>query len=320
MNKFDHLKIGILGAGSWGTALASYFASILPNDVYLWARDEKICSEINHHKTNSKYLPNIKLGDIYTSSDINEVAKNCDIILVVVPSNTAMDVLSTITLSQKHKVIFCTKGVLSDPPHLLTEIFKEKYNLPVAVLSGPNFASEIAMGLPACSTIASDDKFFMKFSEAISSSKYKFIYSDDIVSPQIIGTTKNILAIGCGILSGLEMGQNAIASFFYYGIEDIIKLCNKMGGNPDSIISPAGIGDLFLTCSSNKSRNFSFGYKLAREKNIDNMSITGLSEGYINAKAIYDICNNNGIDCKIFNLLYSILYENQNPEMILKWL
>ena len=190
----------------------------------------------------------------------------------------------------------------------------------IAILSGPNFANEIALGNPTASLIAAHNlKHAKLISDLISSKHFRPYLSNDIVGAQICGAMKNIYAIGCGIIVGKKFGENAVASIISRSFSEIKLVCNKMGGNTETLMGLSGIGDLFLTCSSNKSRNFSLGLNLARGKSLKTIlkSKKTISEGVYTSKAIKKLSTKLKISLPLNDAIYKILYQNKNIDKII---
>ena len=314
MNK--KIKIGVLGAGAWGTTIALLLSK--KNDVLLWANEKKVVQEINLKLKNDIFLKGVKLNKkIKATNNLNDFTK-IDFLFVVVPTQYISITLKKLkgTLSKHCMIINASKGIEISSLSLISEIISNHFpKNPISILSGPNFAKEIASGKPTASLIASksisDSK---KISKLISSSHFRPYLSNDIVGAQICGAMKNVYAIGCGIITGKKFGDNAVASIISRSFAEISLVCKKLGGKPETLMGLSGLGDLFLTCSSDKSRNFSLGLKIASGKKTSTLlkSKKTVAEGAHTVKAIYKLSKKLKIDLPINNEIYKILYLNKD--------
>lgn len=269
---FKKPQILVIGSGAWGTAIANLLAGNKKNKkdkVFLFSNDEATIAQINAKKTNEAFLPNIKLNaNIQGVNSIADFIGEIDLIFVVVPSNVVKPVLQAIA---KHKTkknlgfVICTKGLESQTLQPLSTICKEVFpKQNCAILSGPNFAIEVAQKIPTITTIATPNKAFFKVvSEALNNDYFQTEYFSDPVTVQICGTLKNIIAIGCGIIDGFGFGQNAKAALISKGTKEIEILCKALKADIN-INNAAGFGDIFLTCATTKSRNNSLGFAIAK--------------------------------------------------------
>ena len=314
MNK--KIKIGVLGAGAWGTTIALLLSK--KNNVLLWANEKKVVQEINLKLKNDIFLKGVKLNKkIKATNNLNDFTK-IDFLFVVVPTQYISITLKKLkgTLSKHCMIINASKGIEISSLSLISEIINNHFpKNPISILSGPNFAKEIASGMPTASLIASksisDSK---KISKLLSSSHFRPYLSNDIVGAQICGAMKNVYAIGCGIITGKKFGDNAVASIISRSFAEISLVCKKLGGKPETLMGLSGLGDLFLTCSSDKSRNFSLGLKIASGKKTSTLlkSKKTVAEGAHTVKAIYKLSKKLKIDLPINNEIYKILYLNKD--------
>ena len=314
MNK--KIKIGVLGAGAWGTTIALLLSK--KNNVLLWANEKKVVQEINLKLKNDIFLKGVKLNKkIKATNNLNDFTK-IDFLFVVVPTQYISITLKKLkgTLSKHCMIINASKGIEISSLSLISEIISNHFpKNPISILSGPNFAKEIAFGKPTASLIASksisDSK---KISKLIGSSHFRPYLSNDIVGAQICGAMKNVYAIGCGIITGKKFGDNAVASIISRSFAEISLVCKKLGGKPETLMGLSGLGDLFLTCSSDKSRNFSLGLKIADGKKTSALlkSKKTVAEGAHTVKAIYKLSKKLKIDLPINNEIYKILYLNKD--------
>lgn len=271
------MRVKVIGSGAWGSALAKLFEA-----------DELIAGRAESR------------------------AIDCEIAFVAVKAQAVREVLEKHDFG--HAIIFiCAKGIELSSLKLLSEVVQEV--LPeneFAILSGPNFAEEIELGLPAAATLAIENTHMGKGLVArLKKKNFRIYLTDDLVTTQISGAIKNVLAIACGICDGMKLGDNARAALITRGIAEIARLSKIMGGKPETLMGLSGVGDLILTCTSEKSRNYSFGKRIV----IEGLRIEedkGVIEGYYTAKAIHDLAEKNNIEMPICNSVYKILYDNIN--------
>lgn len=284
-------KIIVIGAGAWGTALASLLSSQNKN-VCLITNNKEVADEINQKHSNHNFLPDIALSyNLKSSQDLKNEIIDADFVFVVTPSNATIDVLQKIASLQIKSncgIIICSKGLdsvsLKFFHQIIGEILPQKN---YATLSGPTFAAEVASGEPTITTIAAHDQNFAKeVSGLLQNDFFKVEISSDVVAAELCGIIKNIMAIGCGLVDGLGFGQNTKAALVLQGIREIKILCQKFGSAAE-INNAAGFGDIFLTCASTKSRNNSLGSMIASGKKPSEL-LNGKKtyEGAINAKAV----------------------------------
>lgn len=304
------MKIGVIGSGSWGSAL-SMVASRAGNQVSIWSRNEAICDEINIAHTNSNYLKHVSLDkNITATTNLKELIDK-EILLISIPAQSIRlicEALLQLKISKEVILVICSKGIEQNSLKLISEVIQEFLPNPIAVLSGPNFALEIAKNLPAISCIAAEDKNLSRsLVNSLSNQNFRIYSSDDIIGCQIIGAAKNVLAIATGITIGKKLGENAKSAIFSRGICEIKNLLVAKNGKIDSLFSPAGIGDLNLTCSSSTSRNTSFGIALAEGK----MEVgQKLVEGFFTAESITMLAKSLNIEMPIAETIYKIAHQN----------
>ncbi len=260
------MKIGVLGGGAWGTALAQVAAR---NDqpVTLWAREDDVVASINASHENALFLPGIPLGpSIRATSDLAALS-DCDALLVVVPAQFLRSVLSQLPADNR-PLVLCAKGIEAGTQKLVAEIARELHpDAPVAVLSGPTFAHEVAKGLPTAVTLAcEDDALRDALADRLGGATFRTYGSSDVTGAEIGGAVKNVLAIACGVVEGAGLGLNARAALIARGFAEMTRFGVARGGRPETLAGLSGLGDLVLTCSSTNSRNFSLGVGLGQGK------------------------------------------------------
>jgi glycerol-3-phosphate dehydrogenase (NAD(P)+) len=311
------MKIAIIGSGSWGTALAlsAYRAK---NDVVIWSRNQSTAAEINQYHTNSHYLANIQLpNDIIATNNLAETLKS-DLLLLSIPAQNIRQLcedLVKLNLSKEIILVICSKGIEQESLKLMSEVIKEILpNNKTAFLSGPNFAHEVAQNLPAIASLASKDSNIARIiASNLTSSNFRIYPNSDPIGTQIMGAAKNVLAIATGISIGKNLGENAKAAILSRGIIEINSLSLAKGGDSQTLLAPAGIGDIHLTCSSATSRNTSYGIALAQNQ----PKAQVLAEGFYSAKSIHLLAKSLNIEMPICKAVYQIVHQNQSIDTII---
>lgn len=310
-------KIGILGSGSWGTALGKALARD-EREIILWGRDPDLVAAINKQHENIVYLSRVDLPKtIRATTDLNDLL-DVEALLLVTPAQKTREILEKFSanLPSWIPLIICSKGIENETGILMSDVVEEVTSgNPIAVLSGPNFAHEVALGLPAATTIASQDRDLgFLLVESFGSQAFRPYYSSDPVGVQLGGALKNVYAIASGITTGRNLGQNASAALITRCLAEIARLGMRMGADYKTFSGLSGVGDLMLSCSSERSRNMRFGISLAQGKTPDEiMSATrSVFEGYHTAFSIKKLAKNADVDMPIAEAVYQILYENAN--------
>lgn len=260
------MKIGVLGGGAWGTALAQV-AARGGEPVTLWAREDDVVTSVNSAHENTLFLPGVSLSPtIHATSDLAALS-DCDALLVVVPAQFLRSVLSQLPAGIR-PLVLCAKGIEAGTQKLVAEIARELHpDAPVAVLSGPTFAHEVARGLPTAVTLAcEDDTLRDALAERLGGATFRTYASSDVTGAEIGGAVKNVLAIACGVVEGAGLGLNARAALIARGFAEMTRFGVARGGRPETLAGLSGLGDLVLTCSSTNSRNFSLGVGLGQGK------------------------------------------------------
>jgi len=302
--------IGILGAGAWGTALAQAMASD-GSAVTLWAREPELVAQINAHRTNSLYLPQARLADnVRATGDVGELA-SLPVLLAVVPAQFLGSVLAGLPDGNRDLVL-CAKGIEAGSGRLMADLAADA--LPgarLAVLSGPTFAHEVAAGLPTAVTLACSggEAQWARLAPLIARPALRPYYSDDVIGAEIGGAVKNVLAIACGVVEGLALGQNARAALIARGYAEMARFGMAKGARADTLAGLCGLGDLVLTCSSTSSRNFSLGKALGEGQTMA-QALAGknsVAEGAATAPVLADLARAMGIDMPIVEAVRRLL-------------
>jgi glycerol-3-phosphate dehydrogenase (NAD(P)+) len=311
---------GILGAGSWGTALAILLANN-GRSVRLWSVDPHELSPLIAERENRQYLPGVPFPDtLVVEPELEKITTVVRDVLVVVPSHGFRGTLQRLAAQPiKHlRLAWATKGFEHDTGKLLHQVANEVLGaeLPLAVLSGPTFAREVAAGLPTAVTIASNTAHFATdLAQALHSRSFRAYTSDDLVGVEVGGAVKNIIAIGCGISDGLKFGANARAALITRGLAEITRLGMKLGAHAETFQGLAGLGDLVLTCTDDQSRNRRLGLALAAGRNLKSIQhdIGQVVEGVYAAEAVHHLALRLEVDMPITEQIYRILHHKLAP-------
>lgn len=311
--------IAIIGAGSWGTTLASLLSK-KGFDVIIWARKPEIAESINSKKENPLYLPNIKLPDgLISTTDIFEAIKKAKLIVNAVPTQYIRTVFTPIKdcLNSENIVVSASKGIekttLKTPSMILSEILNKTVN----VLSGPTFAIEVAKEKPTAVTVSGYEKKQRLLLQEIFSTHYFRVYEhDDPVGAEIGGAIKNVIAIAAGICDALQLGNNARAALITRGLHEIMRLGKKMGAKEITFSGLSGLGDLSLTCTSNLSRNYTVGYRLGKGESLDDISksMHSIAEGVETSFSAMQLSKKLDVEMPITNEIYQVIYEGKTPQ------
>jgi glycerol-3-phosphate dehydrogenase (NAD(P)+) len=318
-------SIAVLGAGSWGTALALLLArNGLP--VYLWGHDEARMATMFHERKNSRYLPDFPFPDnLYIRSDLTELIDEVNRVLIVVPSHVFRTTLEAIKPKLKSGtiVLWATKGLEQGSQALLSEVANDVLPAaqPTAVLSGPTFAEEVARDLPTALTVASKD---LAIAEEVAGwlrdGRVRIYTSEDMIGVQLGGAIKNVMAIAAGISDGLGFGANARAALITRGLAELTRLGVVMGGKQETFMGLTGAGDLILTCTDNKSRNRRVGIALGQGKKLEKIlsDLGQEAEGVLTAKELHLLAKEKGVEMPITEQVYRVLYENVPPREVVE--
>lgn len=325
-NLFDGVldnPIAVLGAGAWGTALAVLLASN-NQSVRLWDHDTERLKVMQAERNNPWSLPGVAFPkQITVCLDFSESVRDVTDICMVVPSHAFCAVLQKLkTQVASPRIMWGTKGL--DPNsgeflHLTAiEIFSDK--IPLAVLSGPSFAKEVALRSPTAVSIASNNAAFAQsLSQRFQNKYFRVALCDDVVGVQLAGVLKNVLAIAVGMLDGMGFGSNTRCAFITDGLNELATFSKALGGSRDTTLSLAGVGDTVLTCTDNQSRNRRFGMAIGQGKTAEIVlkEIGESVEGYYNAKQLSELARRHHVSVPIIDAVHAILYENRNPTSLL---
>ncbi|MBK1881041.1 NAD(P)-dependent glycerol-3-phosphate dehydrogenase [Luteolibacter pohnpeiensis] len=304
----------IIGSGSFGTALALLLAPKL-EQVLLIGRDADVAETINREHRNPRYLGDIPLPENILAGTENPAAIGHPLIVFAVPTSVTRAVaeeLAKAGLPEHAILLSCAKGIERSTGERMSEILREIFpNNPIAALSGPNHAEELARGLASCAVIGSDDfDLAVRLQEAITLPHFRIYTSDDLAGMELGGAVKNVFAIAAGIAHGLGLGDNAVAALVTRALAEMTRLGTELGGRAETFNGLSGMGDLLVTCYSNHSRNHRVGFALGEGKSLDEaVSVLGMvAEGVPNTLSIYDAARKAHVRTPIIDAVHSILY------------
>jgi glycerol-3-phosphate dehydrogenase (NAD(P)+) len=321
------MKIGVIGAGAWGTALANLLAN-KGLDVALWVFEHEVCSDILEERENKVFLPGISLSpNIRPSNDLDEVAENREMLVFVVPSHLFRSVAIRMVHhpTEKTIIVSATKGI-ENSTHLtasgiLKQLLPPRLQGRIAILSGPSFAMEVAKNIPTAVTVAASDPEVAREVQAAFATPFFRVYtSRDMVGAELGGALKNVIAVAAGISDGLNLGYNTRAALITRGMAEIQRLGRRLGADPKTFMGLAGIGDLVLTCTGNLSRNWTVGYKIGQGAKLDTIlsDMRTVAEGVKTTKSVYNMSRKIGVEMPITEQLYRMLYEDLDPKEALQ--
>ena len=319
-------KVAVLGAGSWGTALAMVLEGN-GNDVRIWSHKAKQADEINLKHTNKFYLPAVVLADsIKATHHIEEAIKDADVIVFVVPTKAIREVAKSVApfLTKKTVIVHASKGLEQESHKRISEILEEEIPVrkrqAVVALSGPSHAEEVALKDLTTITAASTNEDAAKIVQELFMNDYFRIYTnDDIIGVELGAALKNIIAVGAGALQGLGYGDNAKAALMTRGLAEISRLGVAFGADPITFLGLSGVGDLIVTCTSIHSRNWRAGHMLGKGNSLKEVleSMGMVVEGIATTKAAYELAQEKGIEMPITAAIYEVLYNGAKVEDII---
>ncbi|MCE9968350.1 NAD(P)H-dependent glycerol-3-phosphate dehydrogenase [Aeromonas salmonicida] len=318
----DQIAISVLGAGSYGSALAISLARN-GHPTLLWGHDPVHVAELEHDRCNKAFLPDVPFpADLQLTADLQRVVQAAPVLLLVVPSHVFGQVLSQVKpfLRPDTRIAWATKGLEPDSGRLLQDVARDVLGetIPLAVISGPTFAKELAAGLPTAISVASThDDFADELSHLLHCGRSFRVYTNpDFVGLQLGGAVKNVIAIGAGLSDGLGFGANARTALITRGLVEMQRLGAALGADAKTFMGMAGLGDLVLTCTDNQSRNRRFGLALGAGKSVDTAmaEIGQVVEGYRNTKEVHLLAARCGVEMPICEQIFQVLYQGKNPK------
>nr|WP_157633204.1 NAD(P)H-dependent glycerol-3-phosphate dehydrogenase [Vibrio bivalvicida] len=320
------ITMTVLGAGSYGTSLAISLARNGAN-VIIWGHEAEHMARLEADRANHEFLPGIEFPkSLIVESDLEKAVQASRDLLVVVPSHVFGIVLNNVKphLRDDSRICWATKGLEPETGRLLKDVANEALGEghSLAVLSGPTFAKELAMGMPTAISVASpDNDFVADLQEKIHCSKTFRVYANsDFIGMQLGGAVKNVIAIGAGMSDGIGFGANARTALITRGLAEMTRLGAALGAQPETFMGMAGLGDLVLTCTDNQSRNRRFGLALGQGKDVDTAQdeIGQVVEGYRNTKEVYLLAERMGVEMPIVDQIYQVLYQGKDANLAAK--
>jgi len=308
-------KIAVIGAGSWGTANAISLSK-KGIEVNLWVRNFDLLGKIKDTRENSNYLPGVTLpSNIEISNDMEYCCKDADIVVLGTPSHAVRETVKRIKefVEQDQVIVNLAKGIENDTLYRMSEIIVDYLpDNPIAVLSGPNHAEEVARDIPSATVVSSVNKKVAQFvQDAFMTSRFRVYTNPDIIGVELGGSIKNVIALGAGICDGLGFGDNTKAALMTRGIVEISRLGVALGAKQCTFSGLSGIGDLIVTCTSMHSRNYRAGRAIGEGKTINKIlkSTNMVVEGIRTTKSAYKLAESTGIEMPITEEIYKVLFE-----------
>jgi glycerol-3-phosphate dehydrogenase (NAD(P)+) len=316
------MRTTVLGAGSWGTALASLLAG-KGYTVTAWDKEAAVLEDIARNHRNERYLPGLPLStNLHAAGEITKALEGSELVVLAVPSHAVRPVVIEMKrhIHAGTPIVCVAKGIEQETLMTMSEVLEDVLPVPlhpyVAVLSGPSFAREVAKGLPTAVTVAARwERVARQVQDAFHCKTFRPYTSGDVVGCEIGGCVKNVVAIAAGISDGMGFGANAMAALVTRGLAEISRLAVKKGANPLTLSGLAGLGDLVLTCSSDQSRNRTVGRGLAAGKKLEEIQkeIGQVAEGVRNARSSRDLAHRLGVEMPITETVYRIINEGLDP-------
>lgn len=315
------MKVAIVGAGSWGTAVAALVSE--NTDVALWARRPELARTMAEERENPEYLPGRRLAEgIRVTSDLQEAVDGASVVVMAVPSHGYRDVLGQVAadIPADIPLVSLTKGVERGTLKRMTEVTAEVLDGHrvdrIGVLSGPNLACEVAAGQPAATVVAmADEATARQLQTVFMTPRFRVYTNPDVVGCETAGALKNVMAIGTGMAAGLGYGDNSRAALITRGLAELTRLGVALGGNRLTFLGLAGIGDLVATCSSEQSRNRTVGFQLGKGRKLDEIvaEMKMVAEGVKTTEAVLELAERHGVDVPIAATVGAVLYEGMEP-------
>lgn len=317
----DH-RVLVLGAGNFGTCLADHLAD-LGLDTTIWTRDSKVVDSINNDHRNSKYMPDVPLSNNLKATSVLDASciSRANVVIFSIPTQHMRSILSQVAphMSLNHLTIFVNKGIETSsgllPCFIVDEVLGPELSLRATYLSGPSFAAEVVRRQPTAVTVASRSQpHFEMVQELFHAPHFRVYTSMDVVGVEIAGAVKNVIALASGACAGLGFEQNSRAAIITRGLAEMIRIGVNLGADPLTFTGLSGVGDLLLTATSEKSRNFTVGYRLGKGESLSFIieTLGSVAEGVETTRALFDMCRRRNIDSPLCDSVYQVLFCGEN--------
>lgn len=318
------MRIAVIGAGGWGTALATLVVTA-GHQVCVWVRRPALYEQLTKEQQNPTYLPNVRLPSTLTyTTALAEAVAQAQLVIVAVPSHALRGTARALAplLTGTPLLVSATKGIEEETLQTMTTVLTEEIpplRSSISVLSGPSFAAEVARGLPTAVTVAAaDDAVATATQKVFSSSRFRVYTTTDVVGVEIGGAVKNVIAIAAGVGDGLGSGYSARAALITRGLAEMTRLAVRLGATPQTLSGLSGMGDLVLTCTSDLSRNHTVGVRIGRGEKIADIlsSMTMVAEGVRTCRSVHALAQRLGIDMPIIEQVHALLHEGKSPQQV----
>ena len=317
-------RVAVVGAGSWGTALANVL-STNGHEVVLWSRGDEVADFVNRKHENSVYLPGVRLHNaLKATTSLDTAVRGAETVVMVVPSHAMRSTVKSAaaSIARDAVIVSASKGIEDESCKTMFDVIADCAGEPdrIGVLSGPSFAAEVAGGQPTVVVAAAPSQQVAERIQADFASLTLRVYSStDVIGVEIGGVVKNIMAIATGVCDGLGFGHNARAATITRGLAEIMRLAASLGARPETLAGLSGVGDLVLTCTGDLSRNRQLGLRIGRGEKVADIlaGMRMVAEGVRNTKAVRTLAQRQGVELPIVDVTYSVLYEGLAPDQAL---
>lgn len=319
------MRIAVIGAGGWGTALATLVATA-GHHVCIWVRRRALYEQLITEHQNAVYLPDVRLPSSLTyTTEIAEAVTQAELVVFALPSHALRGIAHSLAplLASTPLLVSATKGIEEETLQTMSAVLREELPIPlrshISVLSGPSFAAEVARGLPTAVTVAAaHETVATHIQKVFSSPRFRVYTTTDVVGVEIGGAVKNVIAIAAGVSDGLGSGYSARAALITRGLAEMTRLAVRLGATAQTLSGLSGMGDLVLTCTSDLSRNHTVGIRIGRGEKISDIltSMTMVAEGVRTCRSVYALAQRLAIDMPIIEQVYALLYEEKSPQQV----